>query len=207
MKKGILALAAAALMSLGFGNQANAQVEQGSIIIDPYYGYPNFGKSLASSLEGDFDEQSAVGGIGPAGLRFEYLLADNLGIGFDFIYNDFSVNGTIDSLNNDGTVYQSYDATAFARRIRFQARLNYHFVQTDVVDAYVGFGAGTNTRIFGFKTDYPNYELGDNVTGSLIPVSARIAVGTRYYFTPNIGLNAELGLGGPLVSAGLSIKF
>ena len=84
--------------------------------------------------------------------------------------------------------------------------MNYHFVATDNLDAYFGVGVGANIRRIGTKTDYPNYD--DNaVSGSLIPVSLRVALGTRYYFTENIGLNLELGLGGPFISGGVSVKF
>jgi hypothetical protein len=41
----------------------------------------------------------------------------------------------------------------------------------------------------------------------LLPFSMRLCTGIRYYFSDNIGANMELGLGGPLVSLGLSLKF
>jgi len=203
MKKKITILLSA--IALCIGNNVTAQaVSEGNIIIDPYYGYPNWGATLASSAS-NLDEIN-VTGIGPAGLRAEYMVADNFGIGIDFIYNSFNLKGTADSLNTDGSVYKSYDVKTFAQRYRLHLRMNYHFVSTDAVDAYVGFGIGTNTRRFGVTTDYPNYEDA-SVTGAIIPVSARLALGMRYYFTDNIGLNVELGIGGPVISGGVSIKF
>ena len=193
------------LLIIGATNFASAQVGKGNIIIDPYYGYPNIGKQLAEGVN-DATGEVTVGGIGPAGLRFEYMLADNFGLGFDFIYNSANLNFMVDSLNNDGTVFRSYDVKTSMQRVRFHLRANYHFVQDDSFDAYVGFGAGTNNRFWGLKTDHPSYE-DDNAGGTLIPVSARICLGARYYFTDNFGLSTELGLGGPLISAGLSLKF
>lgn len=52
----------------------------------------------------------------------------------------------------------------------------------------------------GFNNDKVKF------SGSLLPISMRLCTGIRYYFTPNIGLNAEIGVGGPIVSGGLSIK-
>jgi len=47
--------------------------------------------------------------------------------------------------------------------------------------------------------------LGDD---ALVPISLRIAVGTRIYFTENIGMNIELGLlGGSILQGGISVKF
>ena len=87
------------------------------------------------------------------------------------------------------------------------ARLNYHFVQTDVVDAYLGFGAGYKHKTNKFETLDENaseYDFGV----SLIPVSLRLAIGARFFFTDFIGINMEMGLGGgPLLSGGVSLKF
>jgi hypothetical protein len=205
MKRVLTFFGALLIATIGFNSSAYGQVEEGNIIIDPYYGYPNFGNAFIGSLEDGIDDVN-ITGIGPCGLRAEYMLADNFGMGIDFIYNSISGSGTVDSLNTDGTVFASYDTKVFMRRYRVQLRANYHFVQTGSLDAYVGFGAGTNIRTFGFKSDYPDFD-GDNFTGALLPVSARIALGARYYFTDNIGFNTELGLGGPLLSLGVSLKF
>lgn len=207
MKKLFTIVMATFALTFGFNHAATAQVEQGSIIIDPYYGYPNFGKSLIEGLISDSAENVSVVGIGPAGLRAEYLISDNFGVGFDFIYNSAGADYDYKVYNSDGITYNTYTGTILMQRIRVQLRMNYHFVQTDVVDAYVGFGAGTNIRLIDDKSTEPGYVPSFDISGSLIPVSVRIALGSRFYFTENIGINAELGLGGPVISGGVSIKF
>lgn len=198
-------VAGIAALSLLFSNELNAQaVEQGNIIIDPYYGFPNFGKKLAKGFD-EYDNVK-VGGLGPLGIRAEYMVADKLGLGIDFILNTTNVQYTADSIRTDGTVYETYDVKASMRRIRLQARFNYHFVENDNTDAYFGVGAGWNQRIWDVKTEFPNYDT-DATSGTLLPVSMRVCVGVRYFFTPNIGLNAEIGLGGPVMTTGVSIKF
>ncbi|MFK8046703.1 MAG: outer membrane beta-barrel protein [Crocinitomicaceae bacterium] len=205
MKKTILALGCALAIIAGT-NYSNAQVEEGSLVIDPYYGFPNFGERLASSITSENIDDLDVAGFGPAGIRLEYMVADKFGVGLDFIYNSVSVRTQIDSVSN-GSVVETYDLDSYARRFRMHLRLNYHFINEDNFDAYVGVGGGTNTRSFGYNTDYPNYEEGDSGTGALIPFSMRFALGSRYYFTDNIGLNLEIGIGGPVVSGGISFKF
>lgn len=183
-------------------NLVNAQaVEQGNIIIDPYYGFPNFGKKLADGL-GATDVK--IVGIGPMGLRAEYMVADKFGIGVDFIFNTLSLTFKADSIRPDGSTIQ-YDVKTAMNRYRVHARFNYHFIDNDNVDAYFGLGAGTNTRIWKLETDYPNYS-DDNTSGTFLPVSMRVCMGARYYFTDNIGLNGEIGVGGPMLSLGLSVK-
>jgi len=93
------------------------------------------------------------------------------------------------------------------KRLRIHVRFNYHFdISNPNLDGYAGIGAGTNNR---FRSAYENgVELDDTGIGNqtLIPVSARICAGLRYYFTENLGLKLELGLGGPVISGGLSIR-
>ena len=195
---GLIALCMLPILSIGQINN------EGTFIFDPYYGFPNFGKVFVNDIDNASSDVSTIG-IGPMGIRAEYMLADKFGVGIDFIYN--SINGTyqIDSLNFDGSIFQSYDTKLAMQRYRVQVRMNYHFVTNDRLDAYVGFGVGTNTRRFVYSTDKPNAEEYSS-SGSLIPVSARIALGMRYYFHNNIGINSELGIGGPMLSVGVSVR-
>lgn len=201
------------MLALGFVMSINAvdaqAVAKGNVIIDPYYGAPNFGKKIATGLTTDNQnlKSAGVSGVGPMGLRAEYMLADKFGLGVDVIYNSASIELTYDSLNNDGSLYRRYTGTGTMSRLRVQARFNYHFVSTDDLDAYVGVGAGSNTRYWSSKSDDPAYTFNNTRKGVLLPVSMRVAVGMRYYFIPNLGINAEIGLGGPVISAGLSLKF
>lgn len=198
-----------ALVSIGMMfavNEAKGQVVQaGNVIIDPYYGGPNFGKTIAKSFEDDASSDVKVSGIGPMGIRAEYMVSDKIGLGVDFIYNSFNVQFEADSLNADGTLFRTFDVKPIMQRYRIQARFNYHFATTEKVDPYIGVGAGTNLRVWKVKTDYPNYEY--NESGTLLPISMRVCIGTRYFFTNNIGIHGEIGIGGPVVSAGVSLKF
>ena len=87
------------------------------------------------------------------------------------------------------------------------ARLNYHFVQNDRVDVYSGFAGGYKSVDRVTETTDPSYDDSE-LNGALIPVSFRLAIGTRVYFTDNIGAMVELGaFGGALFQFGLSAKF
>jgi hypothetical protein len=203
---GILALAA-----VNVNAQANSQ---GNFIVDAYYGAPNIGKKFYSSIEDASGTSSfKATGIGPMGIRAEYMVADRVGVGVDVIYNSNNVTYTaIDSTYNGNTdtwTASNHDYKRTMNRVRVQARFNYHFdVSNPDLDAYFGVGAGTNSRYRKFY-DNGTEVLSDDFKGSgtLIPVSFRLCTGLRYYFTENIGVNAEIGLGGPLVSAGLSVRF
>ncbi|MDX1652504.1 MAG: outer membrane beta-barrel protein [Brumimicrobium sp.] len=213
MKKKVLLFAG--MLSFLFTTSGNltAQVEQGSIIIDPYYGFPNFGKSFLQAVEDSNPESTDFksGGIGPAGLRAEYMVSDRIGLGFDIIYNSLYSSFTdVDTTGVDGSgnyITQTYEYEYRMQRLRAQVRINYHFdISNPQFDSYIGLGAGTNNR---FRTTTENgVEVdGDLSDFTLIPFSMRFCAGARYYFTDNIGLNMEIGLGGPVLSGGISFKF
>jgi hypothetical protein len=215
MRKTILTIVGAMALTSSLFGQANTQ---GSIIVDPYYGFPNFGKSFYSSLESTSSNFKATG-IGPCGLRAEYMISDKIGTGFDFIYNSnkttySSVDTTLVYNSGTATYTNVYTTNSYERtmqRIRVQARINFHFdISNPNLDAYFGVGVGTNNR---YRKYYQNgTQITDDATTTagkltLMPVSMRICTGLRYYFAPNIGVNLELGLGGPMISAGASVRF
>jgi hypothetical protein len=88
-------------------------------------------------------------------------------------------------------------------------RLNYHFVQEEKLDMYVGFAGGYKSVNRASETNPTTSSYTDaNLDGALIPVSLRVAIGAKMYFTQNIGAHVELGaFGGGLLQAGLSVKF
>lgn len=213
MKKKVLLMMIGMATFLFTSGNLFAQVGQGSVIVDPYYGFPNFGKSFLQAVE-DANPNAQnfnIGGIGPAGLRAEYMVSDRIGLGFDIIYNSNSSSFTVtDTVGTDGSgdpVTETNDWDYKMQRVRAQVRFNYHFdISNPNFDSYIGLGAGTNNR---FRTTHKNgqEEEGELDDFTLLPFSMRICAGARYYFTDNLGLNMEIGLGGPVISGGVSVKF
>lgn len=213
MKKKVLIIMVGMVTFLFTSGNLSAQLEQGSVVIDPYYGFPNFGKAFIQAVEDANPNaiDSKISGVGPAGLRAEYLISDRIGLGFDIIYNSNGFSFTrIDTVGyeGDGTpVTETNDLEYKMQRVRAQVRINYHFdISNPNFDSYIGLGAGTNNR---FRTTIENGKEveGDLDDFTLLPFSMRICAGARYYFTDNFGLNMEIGLGGPVLSGGLSVKF
>lgn len=210
MKK-IFTILGAAIFSASTLN-AQVPVEQGNFIIDAYAGIPNWANSiLYNNVEPNAKNYKLNGGLLSYGGRFEYMLADNFGVGVDVNYEVSGFNYDFDTLIYNTTTFEyeprTYNVDFKAKKLRAMARINYHFVQNERLDAYAGFAGGYKNVNRSLVTDAPNFD-DVSVNGALIPVSFRIAVGTRIYFTNNIGAMIELGAGGgALLQFGLSAKF
>ena len=173
------------------GDENTNAVKKGNILIEPWYGFPLWGKELYTSIVDTTG--GSYRGLGPLGATLEFMLADDVGIGVDFIYNSHAYRYTAQSVNAQGDpITYNYDWKM--ERVRIHLRMNYHFSQSEDLDAYFGVGVGSNNRFFTTKSNDPNWDDSTD-EGALLPVSARICVGTRYYFNSNL----ELILGIPLI--------
>jgi len=194
------------LFSSAIVNQSIAQIEQGTICIDPYIGVP--GEKMLLKINFPDPDWTYTGWPVSIGTRFEYLIMNYVGIGFDINYSTYGFEYT------DEDAYYNSVTGNFEDQIidnnyscfRFMARANYHLIRTERLNAYVGGGLG------GRKINSDCYINGvsdnsANITDAL-PLSYRIAIGGRFHFTENIGISGELGLyGGGIAQFGVSIKF
>ena len=200
MKKLILPLLALTMMLAPKKSNAQA-IEEGNVIIDAYYGFPNLYSTtyfiiIKAAYESLTGTGSTLGSQGPLGIRAEYLITHKVGFGIDLGMNS-------SSLSYRGYIYD-YEFTT--RKIGAIFTFNYHFVENDKLDAYFVVGGGYGNRNFKFTSTDPNYV--EESVESLIPISYKIGLGMRYFFTENIGANLALGLGqGGLVNVGVSAKF
>jgi hypothetical protein len=187
----------------------------GNHVLEGYLGMPNMTRFsgginfiTAEITEG---EVSKFKGLAPSGIRYSYLLTENVSFGFDLIYNKSDVTrSSTDTLYNGITgqwVYETNLKREVSTRLRFHARINFH-ISTGLPesDSYFGIGFGTNNR---WIKSYKNNELDKLWKGSeasILPFSMRICYGYRYFFGYNWGISGEVGLGGPLLSIGVSYK-
>ncbi len=184
--------------------QAQA-VEEGDIIVEGFYGWPNFATFLLRAAYGFSanDEQVNISSAGPLGGRVEYMIDDNISLGLEGYYGASGLEWEGMSLTDQGndTTYM-YDVSY--NRVTANLRAAYHFDLGDNFDAYVAGGVGYRYTRSRFDTDDPFFE--EASVGSFLPFSIRGAVGGRYFIANTIGLGLEFALGGPLVSGGVSIK-
>ena len=199
-------------MALSTSNASAQALGEGGVSIDAYYGFPNLYNTSFQALYSDGNELNLnVGGIGPVGIRAEYMLADKFGIGVDVSFSSAKVGFDFEqSVYNETT--NEFDQVTYSEEVRTSkisaiATFNYHFI--DKVDFYAMFGAGYKNRNFAFSSNDPAFdEASANVSVTLIPVALRLALGVRYFLTDNIGLSMQLGFGhSGVLNGGLAFKF
>lgn len=174
-------------------------LDEGNISISPYYGFPNLYTSFLKTTYGTAGFGEEVGGIGPVGLRGEYMATDRIGVGVDFNYASTYISWR-DDIN--GPLY-NYKVTV--PRIRAMVRMNFHFGDSDVFDFYAGVGAGYSNFKANYESNDPTWSYEE--VSNPIPIAFRAALGTTYFFTDFLGASIELGVGGgALMHFGITAK-
>lgn len=183
-----------------FGRFGYSQpVDEGNILIDASYGWPNLWTSFFKTAVTDASSTNVkVGSLGPISAQFEYMVSEKMGVGLVFGYSTSSVS--FDDV--DSGYYYDLSVT----RIRIMPKFSIHFGQSDVFDPYFLLAAGYASKNYKFESDEPGYD-GFSVDG-ISPIAFRVGFGGRYYFTDAIGAKFEIGLGGGgLLEFGLTAKF
>jgi outer membrane protein W len=204
MKKTILSLSMAFAICLS-ANTVSAQiVSEGDFIIDAYasgFVAKTLGEaSGVPQLEEEFKHIGLPIGLGG---KFEYMATENLGIGLEGNY--------VETGYQYGKVGERYSYTRTRLRVNFI--LNYHVIQNDEFDMYLGWGLGYKNTVRTWATDSEDQEelaILNAALGTLqVPISIKwFSCGGRYFFTDNIGMNFEVALGGgQLGKIGLTGKF
>lgn len=202
MRKSILITT---VLGLVFAVNVQAQaVRKFNSITDTYYGFPNLATVI---LRGAYVADVSTAGvdfnsIGPTGIRSEFMLTDKFGVGIDAFYSSTVLN--YKRYSDVDSIY--YNDKASYTRFQSLFMMNLHYGGGDKLDVYSSLAVGYASRKLKYETNDPNYH-GKESVGINFPVGFRISTGMRYMFTRFIGVNAAIGIGGPLLSFGVTAKF
>ncbi|MEN9972955.1 MAG: hypothetical protein RIS20_1302 [Bacteroidota bacterium] len=182
---------------------------QGNHLFEVYGGGPNFMKYNFFGLGPNSTSISGSTSIPPSGIRYAYMISNDVSIGIDVMYNSYRENylSTDTVFVNNQWTYVSSKYVDYKSRLRVQARFNFSLPNSSPnVDSYIGLAVGTNNR---WEKQWVNDSLSYSYTSTdlvSVPVSARLCYGFRYFFSYNSALGAEVGLGGPLFSVQYTYK-
>lgn len=209
------------LVALGIVSVSFSQEEidrSGQIIIEPYIGIPNAGSALLNGTDIMNEDQYSVTENTSLPISFggkmEFMLNNKIGLGFDCNFEKYGYKTTYETYDYITGNYKDTSLGWEQQKTRFMARFQFHPVQTDRVDFYMGAGLGaTFVKTENRQNELDEVEYGlfapivffDRVTD---PLAARIFFGTRVLFVENFGMLFELGLGsGSIINIGLSARF
>jgi hypothetical protein len=189
---------------------------QGTILVDAYYGAPNFfswgfdliaDKAVKAAYDNELSDFAKIdytsSNLNPVGLRASYMVTEWIGIGGEISYNQNSVSFQV----QDTFTNQLYFYKLSTSGLSIVPSVDLHFLQNSRDwDVYLGFALGYTLRPFSLSSDNPY--ISKVTVASPIPIAFRLNIGARYFITENIGLNLSIGapLGG-LINAGISAKF
>lgn len=202
MKSLTITILTCLMFTFGTSNVNAQAVRKGDLMITGFSSYPNWGKFLMeTALSLDNVNNYSVTGIPPSGLKFEYMLSNEMSFTLDGIYNSWKANWT----GNNG-----YNNEVKLNRTRIQIGFNYHIPDLDSedLDLYGGMAIGTNSRNVSFKSDNEFFNIDQYVTNPFVsfPISSRLRFGGTYYLKESIGINFEVATGGPVIGLGVVVK-
>ena len=125
----------------------------------------------------------------PISASYEYGISEKIGVG---VFAGYA--GKTESVAFLGDVKYTYAL--------FGVRGNYHFFQSDKIDAYGGLILGYNSA----SVTYPNGNGFPGYTPTASAVFLGGQIGGRYYFTDSFAAFAELGYGLGYLNVGLAYK-
>lgn len=193
-----------------------AQLEEGDVIIDLNYGIPSKGVIFATIDGNSLYNDIETSYIGPAGLRLQYMVASNFGIGIEGNYTkrtakySETITETEYVYNEDDFTYDyittstDYNVELSQTVIRAMFRTSWEFVNEEKLS--VNWANSIGYRKASWKLTPNDYD--NTWTFGTWPLAFRTAIGMRYWIADNVGINAEIGFsGGSYMNAGLSAKF
>lgn len=182
-------------------------VEEGTIIIDGYYGFPYVMGALLADANSYSSTTDKIVNYNHMGGKVEYMISNMVSMGVDYTYAKV-VNNYSDSYYttvNGQSVLQYGNFTESLIKQRFLVKVNIHFATSNSLDPYAT--AGLGYKYTAFNTNNPNNVNYDLSFFNAFPIAFRMGAGLRWFFTENVGISVEAGIGGPLLQGGLSLKF
>lgn len=164
----------------------------------------NFQTFNTVNSDGDMFDFKSLDNLGNFGIRFDHLLNPSFSLGIDFYYQQQRGSGIMTEYATG--IQSSADYSVY--RFKTQIRIAYHLPVTNPnLDVYLGGGAGMNNVTRKLLINGSTASRSEQPYNFNFPVSLRTFAGLRYSFTKHFGMNAEIGIGGPLFSGGFHVRF
>ena len=218
-KKILIGLALFFITGMSNAQEGGAfQVDQ-PFRIQVYTGGPSLTK-VAVDVSNNFQDKLTYSGVPLIGMEFDYKIVDWFSIGLDASYRfgqvEFDVMDStfFEEVNDRWDINLSNYIDPFGHyelkipRFRGMLKANFHVLPAESrSDLYFTAGIGYNQSRPKLFIDNNEVEVVSRVGLVSLPVSYRTSVGYSYHFINNLGVFAEVGIGGPIFSGGITARF
>ncbi len=174
-------------MLIGFVSSIKAQAfQKGNFNIDLGVGFGAY--KTTTTIEVDFfgtpltftEEDGAASGMFP--LSFEYGISNKFGIGVELGFVNYAIDDSTEDFN--GNMVENN--TEAVRSVDFMLFGNFHLLNSEKNDLFIGLGFGSSSVVWTFK-DNGSYEYKGR--GGLF----KIYIKDRIFFNDNVGILFNLG--------------
>jgi len=187
-------------------------------VVEFQMGYPNlsYWKSGYSGLfrlgNPNINNNDIHKSIGQFVFNSEFFLTDKIGLALGFNYGYYYDYYETEIEEYDQNTQQFTVNTYFSEKKTHRYRIyigpNFHLIRTERLDSYLGLKVGIKRYNINRKDNFPEngsyYNFSD--IEFEIPVGLRVSYGLRYFFTESLALSTEFGLGGPMLTFGLTYR-
>ncbi|MBR9860167.1 porin family protein [bacterium] len=182
-----------------------AQTEQGQSVVCLNAGYSIIGNGLSAAVNELADDNAQLSTTPVIIGSFDYGVTDKFSMGLFFGYQSTKSDFTYTYFDQGDSTTEN--VTVSGTRTNISIRPNFHYLSSDKLDLYSGLRVGWLFRNFSQNSTDENFETLDIFDGNRFTMGLTL-LGARYYFTDNIGINMEVGIGVPYaVNGGLSVRF
>lgn len=219
-----IAIASLCVGQLSGQEFARAEVDysaftKGKTFVSGGYGLINanfiMAKTLEKSLLNGWDEVN-FSKVPNVYVKGEYALSNHVGVGLNIATGGLIANVFLDSINNQNVriagdlTYKSWSALA---------RINYHALNHNQWDLYIGLGVGVRMNTVKVNSNDPlsdrwNFPVNLGFVEKRIPNSlslpslgADMTMGLAYSINPAISVYTEMGMAKSALQAGLRVGF
>lgn len=153
-------------------------------------------------------------GVNPISFKWDFINRSKFQFGFEFMYNRVTLYYFENSYLDEYNLLKTPTIMEDIQKFKWMLRASYLFpASTNKLQYYssVSFGMSFVNR-FNIIYDTPS-EISDTEpinTGPFLfnsPITFKVYLGTRYYFSKNFGVHLEAGFGGAIMNGGLTFRF
>lgn len=187
--------------------------------IQVYSGGPSLLKT-AFKISENFQDEVTYSGRMLIGIEVDYKITDWFSVGLDGSYRYGQINFDVTDSTFFNEIRDKWDVDVSqivnpfgeyemrVPRFRGMAKVNFHVLPAESQsDLYFSAGIGYNRFKPRLYKDGSELKFFKRFSSLSWPVSYRTSVGYTYHPIENVGLFAEAGLGGPIISGGVSVRF